>query len=759
MLRKSILLLLLATTVAGAQSTRPKIGLTLSGGGAKGLSHIGILKAIDSAGLKIDVVTGTSMGSIMGALYAVGYSGKEIEAIARSIDWSRMFSNVPPIELINMNEKREYSNYAVEIPFENGKAKFFSGFIEGEEIWLRFGELFYPVHTIKDFSKLPIPFACIATDAATGKPVVLKEGELVKAVRASMAIPSVFTAVPYNNTLLVDGGVVRNFPVRDAKDMGADYVIGVNLSQGLLPADKLLTPVDMLYQIGFYKDADDFSREVKLCNLLIEPDLKAFSAASFSASDSLLTIGDETGKKYYPFFKHLADSLKAIYPDAVLRPNRLPRSESIILDGIESKGLTNTTEKDFDGKLGLEKGFTYSGKELAHGVRRAFGTGNFRRIAFFVQPTTPGHATLQCEVIENPPTHIKIGLHYNTYSDVALITTISSRNLILNRSKDYLKVNWSSNARALYRHDQAFGREQRWGAMLSGYFERFKFPLYQDFVQQYEYQSQYGYVDLRLYKLMETTTIVGVGLSKEWLKLTPRVSPDMTFVGTNDYLNAYFFYQRNSLDSKIFPRSGSYIDLQAGIIFNQHPNFVYSSADGSISSDTLGVTIKAYQQFKLKMGKYFPLNRKWTLLTQFNNGINFNYKESFLNFYSVGGINDFIRNQIPFVGIGENQVNTNSISAVLVGLQFEPVTNLVTTLRANAGYYDYIDQDIANWKLLSGYAISAGYRSPIGPIELSLFYSDQVKGFQGTEQLRALTAYDETEILANVPPMASFTFR
>jgi NTE family protein len=725
------ILFLLVTTIASGQSKRPKIGLTLSGGGAKGISHIGILKAIDSAGLKIDVVTGTSMGSIMGALYAVGYSGKEIEEIARSIDWNRMFSNVPPIELINMNEKREYSNYAVEIPFENGKAKFFSGFIEGEEIWLRFGELFYPVHATKDFSKLPIPFACVATDAATGKPVVLKEGELVKAVRASMAIPSVFTAVPYHNTLLVDGGVVRNFPVSDAKDMGADYVIGVNLSQGLLPADKLLSPVDMLYQIGFYKDADDFGREVKLCNLLIEPALRDFTAASFSASDSILSIGNETGKKYYPIFKRLADSLKAIYPDAEVKKNRLPRAESIILDGIESKGLTNTNEKDFDGKLGLEKGLTYSGKELAHAVRRAFGTGNFRRIAFFIQPTTPGHATLQCEVVENPPTHLKIGLHYHTYSDVALITTISSRNLIFNRSKEFLKINWSSNARALFRHDQAFGREQRWGAMLSGYFERFKFPIYDNFVQQYEYQSQYGYVDLRFYKLMETTTIVGFGLSKEWLQLSPRVSPDMTFIGTNDYLNAYFFYQRNSLDSKVFPRSGSYIDLQGGIIFNQHPNFLFSDADGSISSDTLGVVNKAYQQLKLKMGKYIPINSKWTFLTQFNNGVNFNYKESFLNFYSVGGINDFIRNQIPFVGIGENQVNTNSISTGLIGLQFEPFTNLVTTLRANAGYYDYIDQDIANWKLLSGYAISAGYRSPIGPIELSLFYSDQVKGFQG----------------------------
>ncbi len=173
-MRKRILLLAFLATafLSAAQSSRPKIGLTLSGGGAKGLSHIGILKAIDSAGLRIDVVTGTSMGSIIGSLYAAGYTGNQIEDIARNIDWATMFSNRPPIELINMNEKREYANYAVEIPFENGKAKLFSGFIEGEEIWLRFGELFYPVYPIKDFSKLPIPFACVATDASGNKTTV-----------------------------------------------------------------------------------------------------------------------------------------------------------------------------------------------------------------------------------------------------------------------------------------------------------------------------------------------------------------------------------------------------------------------------------------------------------------------------------------------------------------------------------------------------------------------------------------------------------
>lgn len=731
MFRLLLIFFCFATALASAQGNRPRIGLTLSGGGAKGLAHIGVLKAIDSAGLKIDVITGTSMGSIMGALYATGYTGNDIEAIARTIDWSAMFSNRPPIEMINMNEKREYANYALEIPFENGKAKFFSGFIEGEEIWLRFGELFYPVYDIRDFSKLPISFACVATDAATGKAVILKEGDLVKAVRSSMAIPSVFTAVPYKNTVLIDGGVVRNFPVRDAKAMGADYVIGVNLSQGLLPANKLLTPVDMLYQIGFYKDADDFEREVKQCNLLIEPVLNDFSAASFGSADSIIRIGNETGKLYYPYFKRLADSLRALYPDAVPKPNRLPRSESIILDGFEMEGLNHTTPKDFEGKLGLRTGETYSAAELSKAVRRAFGSGNYRRIAFFVMPREPGHAVLRCEVVENPPTTLKIGLHFHTYSNVALITTLSTRNMLFNRSKTFFKMNWSTNPRFLARHDQAFGKQQRWGSMLSFYYERFRFPLYRDFEQAYEYSTQSGYLDLRFYKLMGNNTIVGTGVNRERVRISPTVTPDLEFNGGLDFWNAFLFYQRNSLDLKVFPREGSYVDLQAGLIFNQQANFVFSSSAGSLNSDTLGLSFQAYQQIRLKMGTYIPLGRKWTLLGQFNNGINFNYKDYYFNFWSVGGINDFIRNQIPFVGISENQVNTGSVSAVLLGLQYEPFSNFIATFRANVGYFDYVSRDPSDWRLLSGYALSGGYRSPIGPIEISLMYGDQSKTFLG----------------------------
>ncbi|MCA6410249.1 MAG: patatin-like phospholipase family protein, partial [Cytophagales bacterium] len=141
-----------SSSVCFAQHEKLKVGLTLSGGGAKGIAHIGILKAIDSAGLKVDYITGTSMGSIIGALYAVGYSGKQIEQIAKSTTWMKLFSNRPTLSDVGIDEKSEFDSYSVELPVEGKRLKIRTGIIEGQELWLKFGELFYPAYAISDFS-------------------------------------------------------------------------------------------------------------------------------------------------------------------------------------------------------------------------------------------------------------------------------------------------------------------------------------------------------------------------------------------------------------------------------------------------------------------------------------------------------------------------------------------------------------------------------------------------------------------------------
>lgn len=725
-------LILLFLLVVGTLQAQPRIGLTLSGGGAKGLAHIGILEAIDSAGLRIDCITGTSMGSIVGSLYAAGYSGKDIEKIARELDWNVLFSGKPSMRTVNIDEKTEFDNYAVELPIQKGKIKILGGIIEGQELWLKFQELFLPIYDTKDFSRFSIPFRCIATDIATGKPVVLDQGELVTAIRASMAIPSVFTPIDYKGTKLVDGGVVRNFPVRDVKDMGAQYVIGVNLSQGLAPASKLNSVLDILYQIGFYKDADDFDHEKKLCNVLIEPPLSDYSAASFGSAQNIIEIGKETGKKYYPVFKRLADSLRAIYPNYKPISNRLPVVKEVVVDSITISGLEHTTNRSFKNRLALQPGKAYDGIAVGNAIRRVYGSRNYNRVAYEWHPSSQkGHATLAFNVLERPQVHAKAGIHYHTFSDVALIMGGEIKNFVFDRSKATAKINVSENFRVLFEHNQLFGKKDNNNLIGSLYHETFRFPIYQNFEQQYLYRSRTTNFDVRVQRTFGFSSAIGVGTSIENFRLKPRIAADEGVEAENTYLESYLFYRHNTLNKRSFSTRGWRIEGRLGLVYNQQPSpYKIQSNGGLVEADT---TLGLYTRVHAKAENFIPLAPRVTLLTQLNIAVNFNSPSAYINFWNVGGINDFVRNQVPFAGLPEYTVNTHSVGVFMLGLQYQISRSLYSTVRLNTAMFDFVDMenDLSAAAFLSGGALSIGYDSGIGPLSVSAMYSAESNNVYG----------------------------
>ena len=326
-------------TSAQQTGTRPKIGLTLSGGGAKGLAHVGILKAIDSAGLKIDYITGTSMGAIMGALYAVGYSGEQIEKICRKTDLEILLSNQVSLRSLTIEEKDEYGKYAIELPYINHKLRLPGGLLDGQELEFKFSELFYPVHNINNFNKFDIPFKCIASDITTGQAVVIDKGDIVTALKASMAIPTVFAPIEYDGNKLVDGGLTRNFPVRDVKEMGADIVIGSTVTAGLSSKEHLNSSLDILLQLAFFKEAEDYKTELPLCNICVKHPLEKYTMGSFSSSSKVIEVGIKDGQNIFPVLKNLSDSLDKIYGPTDFKLNRLPKPDSVLITEYEIRGL------------------------------------------------------------------------------------------------------------------------------------------------------------------------------------------------------------------------------------------------------------------------------------------------------------------------------------------------------------------------------------------------------------------------------------
>jgi NTE family protein len=709
-------------------SNRPKIGLTLSGGGARGLAHIGILEAIDSAGLKVDLVTGTSMGSIVGSLYAMGYSGNKIEEAARKLNWNSLFSNQPVLTDISYEEKREYNKYIIEIPFEYGKPKLASGVISGEALWLELAKLCWPVKDIKNFEDFNIPFNCIATDVATGDIVTLDSGEIVTSLRASMAIPSIFTAVKIGDRKLVDGGVVRNFPVITAKEMGADIVIGANVSGGLRKADQLVTPFDILYQLGFYKDADDFTKAIKQCDIYVpmNRELENYSAASFGSVDSIIEAGRRKGREMYPVFKHLADSLNALYPQPPFVADRLPFATDIELSSVHVNGLVHSDQKFFLQRLHLKPGGCYTPAQLRNAILNVYGTRFYKLITYNLVPEGYGKSRMDIQVEENPLTYVKFALNYNTFTGANAIINLTQRNFIVPNSRSFVTAVISENPRLEAEYFKYLGRSRNFGFGLSTYYENNGFTFYDNnFNKQQPYRSKYANVNVDMQYTFTRNMSIGAGTRWEYIKYKPQLSNFMEVRGSTNQLNTYINFGINSLNQKIYPTKGLLLDLEAGHIYNQHPGIKVSSQGVEQNYDTLGVNFNDYQRLALNLKYYIPLGRKSAIELDGNIGYNLNYKESVINAFVVGGMTNITRNQVPFVGIYEGEVITPKISAVQVAWQYEVVRNIFAIPRVGAAVYDGEISGGSKYEYLAGYGLGAGYSSRLGPVEATMMYNDQ----------------------------------
>ena len=280
------------------KSERPKVGLVLSGGGARGFAHIGTLKMLDSLEIPIDYIAGTSMGGIVGALYAVGYSGVEIEAIVKGTDWNEIFTDQPPRKALPFLQKKDHGKYQLEFGMAGLHPKAPSGLIFGQKISLLFSSLTFPFESITDFTKLPIPFFCVAVNIETGKEIILKNGSLAKAMRSTMAIPSAFSPVEWGDSLLVDGGMVNNMPVDVVKAMGADLVIAVDVGVPLKRRENLNSAVAVLEQSIAMLGINRWEKNRKQADIYIQPALSEYGLADFENQkiESIIRTGAEAAK-------------------------------------------------------------------------------------------------------------------------------------------------------------------------------------------------------------------------------------------------------------------------------------------------------------------------------------------------------------------------------------------------------------------------------------------------------------------------------
>lgn len=725
-----LFLLCLVCNIAFPQENeRPKIGLTLSGGGAKGLAHIGLLQAIDSAGVKVDYVTGTSMGAIIGGLYAVGYSGKEIEEIASKIDWDKILTNRSSYDLLILPKKNNMGKY-LEIPLIDGKLSFRKGALESNELWLTLNELFFPYLTTFDFSKFQKGFRCVAADIENGDAVVLKDGNIVKAIRASMAIPVAFTPVEIDKRTLIDGGIAMNFPVSEVKDMGADFVIGSSVSGILMQKKDIDNPLQMISQLAFYKENKDFQQQVKSTDIFVDYPIEKYSSSSFSSSNEIITLGIERGKEIYPQLKQLKDSLDAIYGKEEVPVEKSKVTNQLFVSKFRTTGL-NQNESDFYMNLmNFEDNKYYSSDLFSDRIRKVFGSGNFRKINYEVLPHEKGDSvTVNINFEKEPQNLIKTGLNYNSERGIALKLGFSVLGYSNPFTETSAEIAIGENPQFNIRNHYFFNNKRTWYLESTVKAEYSDISVYNgDLKKTGLYNQKHFAFEVKANNLIAGNFTAGIGSRFEYLKYSPEIEVFPRAYGKINFLTGFVDLHFNNLNSPSYPSSGNVIDIEAGINYNQQPNYTYNDGSSTTPHHSPIFSKKEYYTIKYYSAHYFPVN-KHSIFFKLHSGMHFGNKQPFLNDFIVGGNDLVIRNQILFPGFRTNSIFSSSVIAPQVGLHYSVTKKLVVTATSSFLKYDFIksniiiDENHGNSSVW-GVALAAGYRSFIGPLEAIFMYND-----------------------------------
>lgn len=454
---------------------QPKLGLVLSGGGAKGLAHVGVLKAMEEAGLRPDFIAGTSMGSIVGGLYAIGYSANEIDSILRSVDWDQVLSNKMPLNYIAFEEKEYYDRYLVEFPVVDYKLKVGTGLIRGQRLNELMHLYFWPALQYQNFDDFPIPFRCVATNVGTGEPQVFKGGSLPTALRSSMAIPTAFTAVAQDSTLLVDGGVVNNFPVELAQEWGVDYKIGVNAGAKLNPELPESMP-EILMTLSMIPANKRLKEQAEQCDIYVQPNLDLYGAASFGDAAAIMAIGDSTGAAYLPAMKALAKKI-----GNAREPFKMGSTEkAITIEHIHIEGNTIFSNDLILNKLRIAEGQTVLRQDLLQGLRRVYGINGFKSIDYEIRKDENGINSLYLRMLEKEPNYFYASLHADNIFSSGLNINFTARDLLGAESRSVFALDISKNPRFRFDYYKYLQQYKRWAFNFRYDYGAFQTPSYRD---------------------------------------------------------------------------------------------------------------------------------------------------------------------------------------------------------------------------------------------------------------------------------------
>jgi NTE family protein len=412
---------------------RPKVGLVLSGGGARGLAHIGVLKAMREQRVPVDFIVATSMGSIVGGAYAAGQTPEQMEALVRNADWAQIFSDRPPREDLSFRRKEDDMRFIgkTELGLKKDGVVLPRGAFGSQNLEVFLRGISPHANEVGTLNDLPILFRAVATDLETGKQVVLADVPLSVAMRASMSIPGVFAPTQVDKRLLGDGGLVRNLPVEVALEMGADVVIAVNVGTPLLPRDSLASALGVAQQminILTEQNVEISLAKLRPTDILISPDLANVSFIDFQRGEELVAIGERAGRAAaarlaglaMPEAQYVAWDAQRMHFAAV---PELPVAQVRVMGAMRTN--PDALKREVADRLGVEPGSRPTEEQLVKAARVLHGSGEFERVDVHTV-LEDGRRTVVIDVSEKPwgPNYLRIGARavsdFNTQGSFSL---------------------------------------------------------------------------------------------------------------------------------------------------------------------------------------------------------------------------------------------------------------------------------------------------------------------------------------------------
>ncbi len=699
------------------ENTRPKIGLVLSGGGAKGFAHIGVLKVLEELNMPIDYISGTSMGSIIGAFYAMGYSAADIEKLVLTQNWETLLSDKISRKYIHVKDKINLDRYVISFPIKPKGIRIPAGIVKGQNIINLFERYTIEFHNKTDFKTFPIPFACIATDLETGEAVVLDKGNISEALRASMAIPTIFTPIEIDGRLLADGGMVNNFPVEQVIKMGADIVIGVDVQTGPKEKEELHSIEDIINQTVSLMAKKEFEKNRKLCDIYIKPNIKKYSIADFQKADSLIYLGEKKAKEQKSTLQQLIDKYQLVQTQNQNYPVASESSEFFI-DNIQINGLKHVRKSTLLGKLNLETRNWISLKKIQQGINRAYGSKYFDKVSF--QLLGGNEKTLVIDVKERRTNRFNIGMHYDDDNKASVLLNTTFQNKIQDGSSLSLDLKLSENPRFTATYNLDNGLKPGYQLKLDiNDAEVFDF---QDGEKVGSYDLKYLKLDANIHSTFRESYSIGFGGKMELYRVSTKIS--IPFVDESDedyYFTYYSFINMDSHERAYYPKRG----------FSLYGEYKLITNNGSTLDDNGRPASVAY----LKAQKAISLSQRLTLYPKFYGRIIWgkNIPTVFLTY--TGGLDqtNYFDIQTPFVGLRRMEIASKNSFVFRTDIQFELFKNNYLILKPNIGkVVDNINSALTEGRWVKGVGLTYSYNSLVGPMEVTLSLSDiekKVRGF------------------------------